>query len=214
MIPVGFGSDMATRNYAPLSETFTGKGTAALGLADTGQAWLLADTGQAGSGLSIISGKLTNTTASGLVAGYVSADLGTPVVRIGCTFTMASGNTGGVAVLLVWTQLLQSNGTIPDSPCHLAIGRTNWDYGTWTNHVLTSRGSGVLNLTDDDTTQYTVDVAISGNTATLTLPGISQQVVTHASIGTNVGNYAGFECYQANGAVDVRPKFVSVWANT
>ncbi len=148
------------------------------------------------------------------VAGYVAANIGEPVIRIGCTFSFSAGDTGGVAVLLIWTSILQDNGTIPDSPCHLAIGRTHWDYGTWTNHVLTSRGAGVLDLTADDTTQYTAEVTIAGDTATLLLPGISDQIVTHASIASNAGPYAGFEVFQADGSVDVRPKFVSVWANT
>lgn len=208
------GPDMARRNYAPLSETFNGKGTTDLGVADTGQAWFLAGTDQVGAYLSIIDGKLTNTASdAAIVAGYVSADIGEPVTHIGCTFTLASGNTGGVAVLLVWKSILQGNFSIPDSPCHLTISPVHWDYGTWTNHVLTSRGDGVLDLSADDTTQYAAEITIAGDTATLVLPGISDQIVTHASIASNVGNFAGFEVFQGDGSADVRAKFVSVYAS-
>lgn len=209
------GPDLTTRYFSPLTENFANKGTAPLGIADTGQSWWVTDSGQANAAFSIINGKLANSANTAvLTVAYATANLGVPIVRIGCTFTLAAGTSAGVAAIVIWKSLLLDAYTIPDSPCHLTISPTDWNFGTWTNHVLTSKGNGALSLTANDTTVYTVDVTIVGNQATLVLPGISNQVITDASIGANAGNFICFESYQANGATNARPKFVTVWGNT
>ncbi len=65
-------------------DNFTGKGTAALGAADSGQAYALIDNGAAGAGLSIIAGLATNTSViAGAAAGYAQLpSVGKPVVRM------------------------------------------------------------------------------------------------------------------------------------
>ena len=73
LIGVG-GPKLSTYFYGPLTDAYATKGTAALGLADTRQAWTLVEN-DATARLSVISGKLTNAaSAAALRAGYVVAN--------------------------------------------------------------------------------------------------------------------------------------------
>lgn len=213
-----FGPGTVSDRVANLGQRFASKGTAALTVADTGQTWSLADNDVAGSGLSIISGKLTNTAASAdASAGYAQYTLANNVKRIGADFTFSAGGAiAGSAVLVVWqTPIVDGIPAVPDSPLHLAITPTGYDYGTWTAGSLTSRGNGTFAtaLTQDSATVYHAEVVLIGTSAILLLPDGSVRTITHAAIGTEAGPVACFEVYQGTASTDARASFLSVWAD-
>lgn len=220
MLPLGLpGRLPSLAFYSPLSDVYGAKGTRDLGPSDTGQDWWLVESAVAGSRLSIIGGKLTNTVADAAArAGYVTANLGAPVARIGGRFVLSagSGGTGGCAAFVIWQTLLQQGGNIPSSSCHLTITAATWTYSWWEQgvgiHAIAS-GSLSPSLTHDDATIYTVDVTIVGTTATIHLPDGTTGTATDAHVASLAGPYACFEVYQGNAATDDKVKFTEVWAS-
>lgn len=199
-----------------LSDVYTGKGTASLGVADTGHAWWRLGN-PAAAALSVISGKLTNATSSGLSAGYdvTRCGDGSAIVRIGGRFTLsnvASPGTGA-AVFVIWNSVMTTVNSIPDSGFHLTVGATTWALSRVNSGSLTVMGSGSFSpaLATDGTTVLTVDCTISGTTATLGLPDGSH-VVTDAAIASLAGPFACFEVYQGDAATETKPAFTEVWA--
>jgi hypothetical protein len=205
--------------YSPLSDVYTAKGTAALGLADTGQAWFMM-ANPAGAELSVVSGKLTNTgSPAALRAGYVTANLGANVLRIGARFTLSSTTHpgGGAAGLVIWRSLLWTTNIIPDSGVHISISDIGWGLGVWETQVFTGIASGSFSpaLATDDTTVHTFEATIAGSTVTLDLPANGgTPSVTDARVVSLAGPYACFEVYQTDASIDTKAKFTEVWALT
>jgi hypothetical protein len=195
--------------FSPLADAYTTKGTAPLGAADTGQNWFLVENPAASDArLSVIGGKLTNTrVTAGVAAGYATANVGKNVTRIGGKFTLSSASA--VLAFCVWQRNLETPNFIPPTGCHVVVTPTGWSYGY--PSVIAS-GSFNTALVTDGVTVSQFDIAISGSTATLTLPDGTQQQVTDASISALAGPYACFEVYQNNAATDGKSAFVSVYA--
>jgi hypothetical protein len=78
---------------------------------------------------------------------------------------------------------------------HFYITTVEWVFQFWDDAgAITTLGSGVLNLSTG--VQYNLAMAINGNTVTLTIPTISNQIITNAAIGTYAGQYVFYEAYK------------------
>ena len=201
-----------------LSDVYTGKGTAALGVADTGQGWAQVMS-SAPARLTVIGGKLTNTAnaASGQ-NGYVIANLGARVLRIGgrVTFSNVAVPGGGCAAFVIWQQqLMDKVQPLPNSGFHLVVGPLAWSVGVFVpgpTYVVLAQASFAVPLVADGMTASTVDVTIAGNVATITLPD-GPHVVTDARITTYAGPFACFEVSQSDASADTKAGFSEVWAS-
>lgn len=201
-------------------DVFTGKSTGALGNADSGQTYTKVDAGGAGDGLSIISGKLSNTAShSGAAAGYAQILLSANVRRIGCKFVFAAGTTTGALNLAIWkTSLAASFPTIPDSPLHLTFTPATYGISTWTSGsptTLVAAQTWRAPLTQDGATQYEIEVVIddSNNIYVYRPDGIVDGPFTSAAVGTNAGSYADWEVFQNAANTEAKGSFIEVWAD-
>lgn len=205
---------------AEVSEDFSNKGTAALGVADTTQTPTKYQTASTNSALTITSGKLTNSaTAAAAVAGYAEYQLAGNVTRMGghFSFTAGASTQHGSVVFAVWKTTgvnLISLG-VPDSPCHVVITPLGWELDVFTGAALTTVAFGGFSPTlATDGTLYSAEVEIVGTTAYLRLPDGSVQKITNATIGTNAGAFATFEVYQQLASTDNRASFHDYWADS
>jgi hypothetical protein len=211
------GRHASVSAYAHVADRYATKGTAALGIADTGQAWWLVEN-EATARLSVIGGKLTNaTTAAAVRAGYIVTDIGASVRYIGGRFTLSptSNPNGGGAVFVIWRWLLHGVLVIPDSPLHLITTDSAWAFGVWQTQVLSlvAGGTFAVPLATDSATIHYLNVSITGASATLSLPDGTTTVVTDSRIASLAGPYACFEVYQGNAATDTKAAFTEVWAS-
>lgn len=161
----------------------------------------------------IVNGGLTNTAVAGAAASYSNAPMGSKVTRIGCRFRLGvnGGTHQGGVVLVIWERPM--GGAVPNSPCHLIITDTVWEYSRWVEGVGPTQlatGTFPTALVAGD---YSCDVFIEGNTATLLLPNdtIAPPIV-HASIAGS-GAFAGFEVFQTNAVTDSKGAFLETWAD-
>lgn len=217
------GKPLSDQYFAPLTDDFTAKGTAEIGDADTGQAWFHA-TGTAWtptntSRLSIINGKLTNTTVEvANRAGYVTANLGANVKKIGGSFVFAAGTGAthtGTAVFIIWKELLGKLSYIPNACCHFYITDVGWTFQVIENQVGATLASGSFDtpLTCDGATVYSANVEIVDTTATITLPDGNTATATDARIASLAGTYACFEVSQQAANTDPKAGFTAVYAD-
>lgn len=168
----------------------------------------------------VVAGKLTNAASAGAAASYSNIDMEAKVTRIGGRFTLGAsgGSHQGSAVLVIWDRPM--GGAVPNSPCHLTIADTTWEYDKWVEGVgATPLASGTFPAPlATDGTGHTAEVFIDGNTATVKLPDgaggfVWLPPITDPAIG-GVGPVAGFEVFQANAATDCKAAWVAVWADT
>lgn len=201
-----------TPQVATLRDSFAGKGSVALTTSDSGHAY--ATTGA--SIPAIISNRLTTPATSGAGTGYTQQVLSADMKRIGGTFVFGSG-TGGSVVFISWKQSIVVGNPFPcDTGCHFGIQPNgDWAYGIWENQVYAVVASGSISaLTQDDTTVYSLDILIEGDTATCYLPDGSVEVVTDERIERLAGPYVTYETYQPNAATNAKGKFLTTWADT
>lgn len=166
--------------------------------------------------LTLSGGVLTNAAASGQQAGYLTFNQnnGQNVSRIGATwkFTNVGAGTNGAATLVVWKTHPISTGSPPDAGVHLAIGRSGWIFGKILNgNPVVTVASGSFSPSLDYDVPLTVDVAINGTTATVSLPDGTTQVVTDADIAAAAGPWATIEAFQNDAAADDRTGFYKSW---
>lgn len=195
-----------------LYDSFAGKGSAALTTSDSGHAY--ETTGQ--SIPAIISNRMTTPATSGAGTGYTQQILSGNMAQIGATFVFGSG-TGGSVVLISWADSITDGGAFPaDTGCHFGIQPSGaWAYGIWENQVYEVLDSGSISaLTQDDTTVYSLDITIVGDTATVVLPDASTVTVTDPRIASLAGPYVTYEPYQPNAATNAKGKFLTTWADT
>lgn len=197
-------------------DSFADKGTTPLTVSDSGHVYTLLDSGALGAGLSIITNKLTNTaTVAGAAAGYASVVLENDVKRIGAEFTFGPYTTSGGSVVLA-VPISPVNFSIPDMACHLRIGPTIWQYDYFEGGVLTNIAGGTFSppLTADNTTIYSAEVILDGDTATIRLPDGSLIQVTDSHIASNVSPNVFWEVYAFQAVSDSKGKFTNIWAES
>lgn len=195
-----------------LYDSFAGKGSVALTTSDSGHAY--ATTGA--SIPAIISNRLTTPATSGSGTGYTQQILTANMARIGGTFVFGTG-TGGSVVFISWKQSIVVGNPFPcDTGCHFGIQPNgDWAYGIWENQVYAVVASGSISaLTQDDTTVYSLDILIEGDTATCYLPDGSVEVVTDERIERLAGPYVTYEPFAPNAATMAKGKFLTTWADT
>ena len=182
--------------------------------ADSGQAWVHYPT-SGNQTMQIVSGKLTNLTASGVAAGYIQYDLGAPVTRIGADFTLGPGSTDNGAFGMVTFKTPISSTTIPDANFHLIVTRLNWQLGKFVGNAFTLMAQGAFGtaLAVDGTTVHHVDAVLNGTTASILLPDGTAVSVTDAAIGTTPGHIACFERYALDAATDSKSAALAVWSD-
>lgn len=164
--------------------------------------------------LRLSGGVYTNAAVAGQNAGYftVNQNNGQNISRLGATwkFTQIGAGLNGAATLVIWkTHPLP--GTVPNAGVHLALGRTGWIFGKILNgNPVTTIASGSYSLGTG--VPLSCDISINGNTATVTLPDNSVQVVTDSDIGAQAGPWATIEAFQNDAAADDRIGFYKSWA--
>ena len=216
---VGTPGLLVARSFPPvLSDVYTGKGTQALGLADTGHAWWNYAAVEAAR-LTIIDSKLTNTASDAVArAGYIHTSVGEQVTRIGGRFTLSPTTNpgGGVAVFVTWRWPLVTSASVPDTNLHLIVSSVSWSASWWENGTPTNYAGGgdtfSVPLATDGATVHEVDVTISGTTAHIVFPDASTADITDAHIASLAGTIAGFEIYQGDASTDEKAAFTEVWA--
>ncbi len=212
------GGGPASPFPAVLADAYATKGTAALGVADTGHPWWIAES-TAASRLSVIGGKLTNTTTDAAVrAGYVTTRLPGLVASMSATFTLSATTNpgGGVVALIAWRWPYGSVSGVPDTGMHLICSDISWSLTVWENQAQSSSLGGATfgtPLATNGTTVHTISVAISGTTATVTPPTGAAVPITDARIASLAGRFPGFEVYQSNASTDTRAGILTVAAS-
>lgn len=176
----------------------------------------------AGAAKPVISGgKMTYAAAQG--AGYASAELAEPIVKLGCRFTLGPYTTvDGVAALIAWVNDIgpsyDAGNGVPATPFHLTIGATQWQLATFPGGGggIQYIGSGTFAapLAADAATVHTVEGWIDyvKGVAIIALPDGSVVKVTDAKI-KKMAYYACVEPFRYNaGGTDSMPAFCSWWA--
>jgi hypothetical protein len=183
-------------------------------VADSGQTWTQYPTSGTDE-LRVVSGQLTNTTASSVAAGYQQRDLGAAVTRIGADFTLGTQTTDNGAIGLVIFKTAIASATIPDSNFHLVVTRLNWQLGKFVSNTFTqiAYGAFAAALACDGATVHHVDAVLNGDTASILLPDGTAVSVTDAAIGTTPGHIACFEVYALDASTDAKAAAVNVWAD-
>ena len=147
----------------------------------------------------------------GTAAYLVTPDLGEKVFHAKMRFMVAAGgnNTGGTACLAIIGQALNfQDGSVStmNMPCHVRVMRQSWAVDIWV------AGTGLVNLDSgglaqpwitDASTEYAIEVWISGNTLTFVTPDGVTRKVTDPRIGSFVGTRAFAESYVPSATDDI-----------
>jgi hypothetical protein len=203
--------------YDPSTKT-NGDLSASL-IADTGQAMTAFDH-STGSPLKISSGVITNTPSATPSAGYLQADLGSQVRRIGAMVSWPLNAAGVVGLVLpsaAWTNASLD----PPAGFHLVLGGN----GNWTLMRYDAAGGSVTLATQlthgkfDSATWGTgykpVDVWVSpeDQRAVITWPDGTSSTITSSYFDTETDRYAIWELFSATGS-DVAASLGTLWADT
>ncbi len=134
---------------------------------------------------------------------------GRSLTELGASFSLGAYSTddSGSAVLIAGSGdfglAVSLSNPIPDSPCHLVLKRTTWDYGVFVGNVYTviATGSYRAPLTADGVTFYEASVVIDKvhSTAYVYLPDGQVVRIAHATIGSVVAPWVGIEQFKFTG---------------
>lgn len=167
----------------------------------------------------VVSGKLTSAIPGTVAAGYASLPLRYSGRRVGAKFVFGaySTNMGAAVIGLFGASIEATWPTIPDSPCHLVISPVDWIYGVYSGDVFTQVATGqfATALAADGVTEHSCEVNLdqASDTAYITLPDGSVRAITHALIGSVVGNWAFWEYYRS-ATTDSLAAFTDVWSDS
>ncbi|MGW0039813.1 glycosyl hydrolase family 28-related protein [Gordonia sp. NPDC003376] len=182
---------------------------------DTGQTadWRYGTTGVAPyTGSNAFWGTMGNSP-TGSAAYLCSRDLGAPVAHAKIAWRFAAGTGGGNGCAVIAVTTAQNDlpvgaavGTF-GMAAHLVCTKAAWSFGVWVP------GSGLVNIVSaealsrtletDDTTKHTMELWLSGSTATVLLPDGRVRKVTDSRIATYAGNFVFFESFGASTTDDV-----------
>lgn len=186
--------------------------------ADTGQSMTAFASPTNAAPLTISSGVITNTTSGGgTSAGYLQANLGARVRRVGA---MVSWPTNALGVFaLVIPSAAWSTGVLPNAGFHLSVNGN----GIWTLIRFTTGGSTTLAShtthgrfnTAWGTGQQPFEVLLDpdNNRCVINWPDGTASVVTSAFLGSETSNYAVWELFANTGGTDVGASLGALWAD-
>lgn len=196
-------SNYRTKSNGPIASTF-----------DSGQTATVYDSGLP---LEIVSGAMGMDQDGVLHGAYLTAALNGPVTRFGGSFffTGGTGGTTGSAAFLI-PSATYVHGV--DLAAHMLVGTTTLYYQVRT-------GGGQVPFTTlltyvyptplvADGTEYSVEVQIDGDTATIIAPDGTIHTVTDAQIDSNNAGFMTWEPYQFDLEADPVVWFSEVWADS
>jgi hypothetical protein len=190
---------------ATLLDDFAGRASEAIETAPTGQAWTL-------TGDNPLELTDAGMTIDGIGAGYTTTDLGAVPTSVGASVVFEAGAPGAVATLLV------SAGPSLDlnnMGVHYYFDATGWtlqvrEDGEDPFPVIDS-GQFAPPLAADGATAYTVNIAIDGDTLTVTHADGTTTTATDPRVGANLSGNVAWEVFRTDVATS-RPVFQRVWA--
>lgn len=201
----------ATKSNGQLPATFT---------ADTGQVMtaFVHSTGQAP--LAISGGVIAHTPApGGTSAGYMQADLGGRVRRIGAMVSWPTSALGVVA--LVIPSASWAPNTLPNAGFHLSVnGNGVWSLTRFTMGGSTTLASFSTHGRFDHLTwgsgfkPLEVWIDPDNQKAVITWPDGTTSTVVSAYFASETSNYAIWELFETNGTIDVPATLGALWADT
>lgn len=203
--------DPATKSDGQLASTLS---------ADTGQTMTAFVHTIRPAPLTISSGVLTHTPAAGgNSAGYLQADLGGRVRRIGAMVSWPL-NALGIVALVIPSAAWAPN-TLPNAGFHLGVnGNGIWTLTRYTTGGSTTIASYLTHGRFDTTTWGTglkpleVWLDPDNQRAVITWPDGTTSTITSAYFASETSNYAVWELFENNGSTDVTASFGKLWADT
>lgn len=188
-----------------LLDTFTGRGGDDLDVAETGQEWT-----RTGDNPLILDD--AGMTIDGTGAGYTTTDLGARPTSIGASVVFEPGEPGAVATLLV------SKGSgldLDNMGVHYYFDATGWTLQVREGGEVPfpTLDSGAYRLPADGRTEHHVNVALDGDTLTITNADGSTATVTDPRIGANISGDVAWEVFRSDQDM-ARPVFTRAWATT
>lgn len=169
--------------------------------ADSGQTWTKTYN-RIAAAPTIVSGRFVDSdTAAGNSAGYLTAQVtasSATYFKGDFDFGAAGSTNGHRAVIVAWATNLPTGviGAIPDSPMHLVMGPSSFDFGVWSGGNLTIVGSHFYATAFTTATQH-VEVVIdrSASTAYVLSPDGQEVSFKHSLIGSVTAPYASVEVF-------------------
>lgn len=188
------------------------------GVMDTGQVLSKFSSPTSPSPLVISGGVISHTPYAGAnSAGYIEADLGGRITRIGCMAAWASGAGGAVA--LVAPSGKWDTGVLPNAGLHLVV----YGNGIWTLTRFTTGGSTTLASNSTHGRPQTaqglgyvpIDVWIDYLNGRIVIEWWdgTTAVVSSAYFTSETGNYAVWELYESDGTSTVPATMGLIWAS-
>lgn len=199
-----------------LYHDFTSKANGAVAAkADSGQTWT--QTGNSGATPAIASGRFINPqSAAGSYGSYLTATLGATCTYMEANFDFGTltgsggaGTTNGGSVgLVAWVANLPSGvvtGTFPpDSPCHLTVSATQYNFGVWQTQAITNVGTVTFPPLGTATAHVEVFIDKTNSCAYVRGPDGAVNKFTHSAIGSMTAPYATIEPYTNAATTDKR----------
>lgn len=152
-------------------------------------------------------------TVDGAGTGYTTTDLGHPPTEMGASVVFSPGTPGAVIALLV------SKGPgldLGNMGVHYIADYTGWTLQVRVNGQMpfpVLKAGNYAQPLKTDGTVYTVNIAIAGNTVTLTNADGSTATVTDPRISANLSGNLAWEVQRPDVA-QAKPAFTKVWAST
>lgn len=163
--------------------------------------------------IAVVSGLYKHTSpAATNTAGYLQADLGGQVGRIGGDVKIPVGATGAIALVLplaAW-----SDGSLSEAGVHFVMYRDKWHVSHWNGAGEDLYAQGTFDTLLDDGGVHRVEINLSGATAYITFPDGSTVKVTDSRIASATSTLAIWELYEGNGGTDAPLAFAGIWADT
>ena len=167
----------------------------------------------AGADFRVVSGVLRNIAdTADLAYSYAEVHLSDNVSRIGVEWVIQAG--GGSPILCVWKSHITDINTIPDAPCHLQIGKTEWKFGVFTGNVLTDILTGTYGAPLAEGVTLRAEVYLIGDTAWILLPDNTWHTVTDSRIATNAGEYPCWEVGTLDASTAPCAHITRMWADS
>lgn len=177
------------------------------------------DNGRNASGLAVVGSELTHGAPTGLnAAGYLEAQMPSPVSRIGVVAQFRSANSGAVGLVSSSESIAAANRNgvhdrLPNSGVVFAATNTGWNFGVWDAVTNTQQVLLYGNLTlPMDGTGQAFEVIRRGDTVTIRLPDGTMHAAADPRIADWSGSWAAWELYEQD--VERVPATLSaVWAS-